>query len=548
MMSKKKLTVDDILKTPHFEQSLVIAGNKGLSKTIEWVHIIDTTYSRNYVNGCELILTTGAGWKSENDPFIFLNQLIEKNVTALCIQLGEKFNHYRSVNDVPKQLIDIADANDFPLIVFPENYDCRFVDLIHNLHTLIISQNYKDYLEQEQFIHDLYLILLNPHEIKDILYFLYRYLDVNVAYFPEQEKPIFAPRVSSSRQQLIAELVDKMYQKRLGSMQRDNLSIALKNVSVCQKDMARLAIYSDKRQLSNYDFLILEKCTIGLAQEYFGNIYIQERNRQDRETWVKEWLSGQLSAQTVKQKLQEMDPYIDPAGCAICLINLSSPVTRQKIPREQILKIIGISRSFIEQQGFYLLSCIDKQSIALILLNKLEEHSWKPRLLNALSQINEIFSSSNMQHFNDGISFSVGKIYPALDQLINSCEDAKKTIYIQNKLNNQAILFYDDLHIYRIIMVMEKAGSLNDFIKDYLQPIIRSGNEPDTVLLKTLLALRDCYYNKIEAAKQLYISRQSLYQRISTLEELLGEDFISEPQKRICLEIALYGLEYMNTR
>lgn len=547
-MENHKLTVKDILKTPHFQQSMLLAGKKGLSKTIDWVHIIDTTNSKNYVNGHELVLTTGAGWKSENDPIIFLNQLIEKNVTALCIQLGEKFNHFWSVNDIPQKMIRIADAHNFPLIIFPETYDCRFVDLIHNLHTMIINQNYDHYLEQEQFIHDLYLILLNPHEIKDILYFLSRYLDVNVAYFPALEKPVFAPRVSSSRQQMITELVDKMSQKSIDLMQEDNLNIAFKNVSVCQKDLAHLVIYSDKRHLNKYDFQILEKCTIGLAQEYFGTMYILERSRQDKDTWVKEWLSGQLNTQVIKQNLQDLDPYIEPAGCTTCLINLSSSISRQKIPREHILKIIGISRSFIEQQGFYLLSCVEQQSIVLILLDKIEEHPWKSRLSCALNQIKEILSSSNLQHYHDEISFSVGKIYPDLEKLKNSRENAQETLNVQNKLDNPTILFYDDLHIYRIIIAMEKAGSLNGFIQDYLQPIIRDGIQPDTMLLKTLLALRDCHYNKIEAARQLFISRQSLYQRISTLEELLGKDFISAPQKRICLETALYGLEYTKNR
>ncbi|MBW6464028.1 MAG: helix-turn-helix domain-containing protein, partial [Firmicutes bacterium] len=44
----------------------------------------------------------------------------------------------------------------------------------------------------------------------------------------------------------------------------------------------------------------------------------------------------------------------------------------------------------------------------------------------------------------------------------------------------------------------------------------------------------------------LFIARQSLYQRIKVLETFLGSDFISSPQKRACLDIALYGLDYIN--
>ncbi|MCJ7772631.1 MAG: helix-turn-helix domain-containing protein, partial [Desulfobacterales bacterium] len=337
---------------------------------------------------------------------------------------------------------------------------------------------------------------------------------------------------------------NKMRLKKVDSMQSDGFSIACRNVTVCKQDMAHLMIFSENRQLSNYEYLILEKCTIGLAQEFYGNIYVQERDRQNKELWVKEWLKGRLSIQEIMQKLQEIYPFIQPSGCTVCLVNISSSNPKQIIPAEYMLKIIGVARSFFEQQGFYLLSRTEPRSIIFILLNITDAHSWKLHLGNALSQISVILSSSSLHYFKDAISFSVGKMYPTIDQLKASHDNAQETLYIQQKLNNQATLFYDDLHVYRIIMALEKGGAVNSFILDYLQPVIRDSTKPD-VMLKTLVALRDCHYNKIETAKQLFIARQSLYQRIDDLEKLLGEDFISSPQKRICLEIALYSLEYM---
>ncbi len=545
-MKDSNLTVAEILETPHFEQSIIVSGKAGLNKTVDWVHVIDTTHSRNYVNGYELVLTTGAGWKDERDPLIFLDQLIEKKVTALCIQMGSYFNNFRSIDDIPKEMIEKADANDFPLIAFPEEYDCRFVDIVHNLHTLIINQNYKHYLEQEHFLQDLYMILLNPHDIKDILYFLHRYLDVNVAYFPAQEKPCFAPRVSSSKQQLVTKVFETMRSKSAYSMQKDSMSIAYREVKVCKQDMAHLLIYSNKRQLNTFEYLILDKCTIGLAQEYFSNIYLQEKERQSRESWVKNWANGQLGGQEIMQKLQGLDPFIETSGCAACLVNFSSSKPSQRIPEEHMLKIISMVRSFIEKQGFYLFSQVEQQSIILILLNKLDVQSWKMRLANSLGQLSEILSSSNRLHFNGGISFSVGKMYPALDQLKISLENAKETLYIQQIVKNSTILFFDELHVYRIIVALEKAGALESFVSDYLNPVVKDRVEPDNRLIKPLIALRDCHYNKNETAKNLSISRQSLYERVAVLENLMGEDFISSPQKRVCLETALYGLEYMD--
>ncbi len=98
--------------------------------------------------------------------------------------------------------------------------------------------------------------------------------------------------------------------------------------------------------------------------------------------------------------------------------------------------------------------------------------------------------------------------------------------------------------VYTIVLALDKSGELNGFINRHLRPILSAKPPKNNLLLQTLIALRDCQYNKIEAARRLFISRQSIYQRIKTLENLLGDDFLNNAQKKICIETALYGLHY----
>ena len=177
-----ELKVKDIVEFPQFKQAIILAGEQGLNNTISWVHVLEHTNIREFVNGNELVLTTGARWKSDEDLLMFIEQLIEKSVSGLCIQLGAKYNSYKTPDGIPKEIISKAEENSFPLIVFPEDYDCRFIDLIHDVHSVIINKNYKYFLEQEQFLQDLYKILLHPHDIKDILNHLHQYLKVNVVF------------------------------------------------------------------------------------------------------------------------------------------------------------------------------------------------------------------------------------------------------------------------------------------------------------------------------------------------------------------------------
>ncbi|MBW6464023.1 MAG: PucR family transcriptional regulator [Firmicutes bacterium] len=548
MNNSVDFTVENMLKLPQLEHALLIAGKGGLGRTIKWVHVLEHIYTKDFVNGHELVLTTGACWKNNRDPSIFLDQLIDKNVSALCIQLGSKYNKYRTYGDIPKKLIEKADANNFPLIVFPEHYDCRFIDLIHDIHSVIINQGYKQFLNQEQFLDKLHQIMLNIHDINDILNYLHSYLDLNVVYIDKHRKPIYIPKQTSSEQDRISELIKKMRQGSISDLQRDNLSIACRDVNNHEQDPALIAIYSNQRRLTSFEHLILDKCAINLAKVSFENLLVQEKERRNRDQWVKKWIAGQMSIQAIEKKLLEDEPFYNPTGCVACLISFPQVFTQKGKQIEKMHRLTGIARSFLEQKGFKLLSLIEKHSIVFILTSLAKKELWKANLISALDELVKELSAGAFLESKENILISVGEIYPELDKLELSYKNAQDTFYVQNKFENSYLLFYDDLQIYRAIIALEKSGDLTAFIEKYLGPLLSNYTDADQMLIKTLTALRDNQYNKIEAAKSLHISRQSIYLRIKTLESLLGDNFLSLPRERICLETALYGLEYLQTK
>jgi len=548
--TKEVLTVKEALKSEYLESAgaVVAAGKGGLDKTVKWAHILEITQCKDYVNGHELILTTGAGWKSKNDPLVFVRQLIAKNVTALCIQLGEKFNDFKSADDIPTEILEEAGSNDFPLILIPENYECRYVDLMHSLHTMIINKDYKVYLEQEKFLNNLQQILTNPHDTTDILHYIHSSLDVSTAYIPVKGKAQFIPKINKTKQRQIKEYLHNTEEKSLISMQKGNLIIAFTQVKACNQNLGYLVIFSEKHILSSFTFLVLEKCSIALAQDFLGTLYVEEKERQNKAQWVSKWAAGLLSTQEIEQNIQAVEPFLNPSGVIACLISHNCPYKNQKSMVESTLKLTGVARSIFDKHGFTLFWHEDYQSFAYILIDSQKKNSWEYRMNKALEEIYDLFSPGSPYNLNQNRLFYIGKRYDNLNQLKESLETAKEVLYFNEKASHVNTYFYDYLHIYKIIIMLEKSGMLENFIKEYLGPIVNKiTQESNQDLVSTLAALRDCQYNKKEAAEKLYITRQSIYQRINILEELLGSDFMTSPEKRSCLEISLYGLEYLNS-
>jgi PucR family transcriptional regulator, purine catabolism regulatory protein len=540
------LTVDDVLKSKLFKNSLVIAGSKGLGKPVEWAHVMEVTNCQAYINGQEIVLTTGAGWTNVDDPYIFVNQLIRKKASALCIQLGNKFNLFDTIEDIPEKIIQKAEISDFPIIVFPKHAECRYVDLMRGLHSMIINKNYKTFQDQEAFLQQLHPIIIEPHSPEDILRLMHDHLKVNVAYIPNKGKALFIPPVNKSEQATIKRYIDSLCQEASVSMQEGSVSIAHKQVKAYGQTIANIAIYSDEYKLSNFDFMVLEKCSVVLGQDLLVDLLTREKERQSKEKWVLRWLEGRLKINEIEQMLQSAEPYSQATGIVACLVDYNDEANQPIQIDEVLLNVAAIARTVFCQQGFILMWQRSNQQLIYILIDTWINKPWKPRLDKALQEITALFLSNNHDGTERRISFSVGRIYNKLDQLHLSLSNAKEALHIRKKFKQTGPVYYDDLHVYRMIMLLENSSSTESFIKDYLGPILND-DKPGKGLLKTLIALRDCQYNKKDAAEKLLIARQSLYQRIKILEGLLGEDFMTSPEKRICTEMALYGLGYMNS-
>lgn len=542
------LSISEILKTPAFQYATVIAGQKGLNKKVDWAHILEMVDCSDYVNGHELILTTGLGWEKEEDINTFVQNLIEKNVTAMCLQLGKKFNRYRTVADIPDKVIEEANRFNFPLIVFPEEHDCRYIDLIKNIHSMIINRNYKIFVDQEEFLNRFYLMLINNHDIDDILYFIHKNLGIGVVYKQSNGSIRVIPKVSMSEKANLENLLQQDFPVETISVDCNCLQLAIKKISACGQELGILALFGKNRQLTDFDYLVLNKCTHALAQEYIGALYLKEKKNLSQERWIRKWLTGKLNNNDIENKIKIEEPSITPQGCLACLAEFSSNYEEKESVKKTFVQIAGIARTILEKKGFYLFPYKQNNTTIFLLINTQGPHTWKRRLEEALKETGNLALNGHFNNQYRKIYFYVGKLVKNLASINESLESAKKAFYIKSMIPEKNIVFFENLFVYRLILMLENRSELKNFVHDYLKPIMDNNNKPDPALLKTMIALRDNHYNKKETAKTLYIARQSLYQRINKLEELLGQDFISSAEKRISLEVALYGLEFLNAK
>lgn len=521
MQPALKLTVEEMLKLPSFKTAEIAAGHSGVHRVIRWTHIIEVTEIGQLLNGNEVILTTGVVWR-ENEELgrSFFSQLIEKGVSALCIEL-ETY-----LASIPAELIQMADENDLPVIIF--HGSVRFIDITHQINELVMESQYKMMSELETFSNMLNHLLLSGDAFNNILRLLHEYLNVQVIHLPIDGESSFFPRVEQSERRKWLNELDSGIES--GKVSRHP-------IQAIGRKFADLII-SHTEEWTDYDALVLDRTATALAQEQLRVLYIEEKRKSAESHLVDKWVEGSLSKEAIEQHLRDLKPSLRQNGFTVCLGFWD--LTEGKADFTYYSLEL---RSIFESHGFYPILSIGKDRLTVVLANLRKQIDWKSRIRRAIAEINrkDLF----LKHSAETIRFGVGNLFDQPERLQESHRMAREVIRFKKMTGKPDRLFYDELYVYRLITEMEKQDGLQQLIADYIGPVIAFDAKHNGKMLETLKVFLEVNGSKKEAAERLFIVRQTLYHRLEKIKELIGEDFMF-PEKRLAIEIAIYACKYVN--
>ena len=131
------ITVKQALELPGLRSGLpeVVAGADRLDRTVRWVHAGEVPNIASLLKGGELLLTTGYGMGNRPaDQRAFVRTLAERDIAALVVELGTRFTR------LPAALVDTARAAGLPLVQL--HREVPFVTVTEEIHTEIINGHY----------------------------------------------------------------------------------------------------------------------------------------------------------------------------------------------------------------------------------------------------------------------------------------------------------------------------------------------------------------------------------------------------------------------
>lgn len=549
----------DMLKRPVFRKAEVLASERALTRYVRWVHIMEVPEVGNLLNGGELVLTTGIGWQDNAQQGLsFLRQLIAHGAAGLCIELGA---HTKSQLGAMKE---IASAEDFPLIWFHEQV--RYIDITQDLHFTLLRSHQRLIAELDTLTTSFNQLLLNGDGVQPLLRLLSRTTGYDVALYPLEGEasavPYCAPEHLEARRQSWfshRESVSTRMESRTEHTSPTEfcsspgtLSLSVQALEYTFADLVLTTAkpsnhdldLENQHQPSN-EFILqaMERCAAAIAQDWMRTKYMEEKRRYKEDMWVIDWLNGHHSPKEIHEYLSTASPLLATGTGTIILFERIPGYSDSLKLQKLLIQRNIVSRSIFSREGFTLYSTVLNHQIILIIIDPQPGVQRKSHLWNCIQQLQQ-HEADQTHHLFSGL-LGIGQSCANLARIKDSLDSAKETLSIQKDIGAMQQPFYSNLHCYRIIAGMKQSGSLEDFIEEYLGPIIRYDAEKGGQLLHTLKQYFVLCCSKQETATRLFIVRQTLYHRLHKIETLLGEDYVL-PEKRVAIELAIYGYEYVH--
>lgn len=123
----------------------LIAGENGLKNQVKWTHTVESEEIVDFIQGKELIFTTGLVMKSDEDLLELVKKANERDASGFMVFIG------RYIENISDKVIDYCDNNDFPLFIVP--WGMEMSDTIRSL-TINIIESEKTYLEISNALKD----------------------------------------------------------------------------------------------------------------------------------------------------------------------------------------------------------------------------------------------------------------------------------------------------------------------------------------------------------------------------------------------------------
>lgn len=526
--------LDEVLNLDLFKKSYLLTKGKIDSKVVSSVNVM---LDREIVHWIEregqVILTTGE----------MFGKLDEESLTSLIEALHEKKVSAVFIKVLPyiKQMPEVAmrKFEELNIPVLHLDYYVSFTEIFASIYALMY-QKQTNILNRVETLHkDMMNVVVNGGNIDDILKSIFKTISVPVFirdyYFEDTYylKEVFQEEYEKLSDNIETTPFDHKQPQKTTEMiiyKEEEIERLLIPIFVKNKVYGHIAAYGKRGSIANYDQLGLEAISNVVALEFLKKISVQEVENKYKVEFFDDLISGDNQKRLKAVGRGSNFRFSENAFYALIHVHVHSET--QDLT-DRMMKASYLTDLICKDKGHSYM--ILNKSDGVYVMVMLKENEGKSIIQRYVKSIYDVLHSKMKKA---QVKIGVGKVYQGLEYIYKSYTEAQKAVNASLKYMDQAVVFFDEMGVYKIFSNPSIQDEMQAFLNEMLDPLFVYDARKDTELVKTLEVYFQCNGNLKKMSECLFTHYNTILYRLSRIQEIIKVDLDDEDQ-RYALQTAL---------
>ncbi|WP_158605509.1 PucR family transcriptional regulator [Amycolatopsis panacis] len=529
-------TVREILTLPPVlaGDPRLLVGERWADRPVRWVHVCEQPDLARFIDAGDLVLTSGMGLQNHPEEWLpVLETLTERGASGLFLELGRYFERF------PAEVVERAEETGLALAVFRRQ--TRFVEIIHSVHRSILQRHTHE-LERIATMHAAFTKLgLTGPSTGEILQLARSVLHREVYLEDLAHRLVAFARADDSPAPVMADW-------REHSLRRPNVDQAAYDdetgtlvvpVGTPDEQWGRLVIPLGHTP-TTAERLTADRTADALALQRLLDADHQMLEWQTRETLVDILFEQQYA--TEEDALMRCRAQGFPlngqvlAGGGLRLPGLAAG--KGKVSAARLRESLAWINRIVRDHGLPVLAGLAGPGQLRLIVHGPTENALEAVFAKLADRVRERRFAGETEPPVLGF----GSTIQAIDGIRRSCHEAADVVAASRTADPQPYYRLEDVQIHGFLRLLHEDPRLQNYTDRQLAPLLRLAPAERDLLLVTLRTYLDHGRNKAETARQLHLSRPSLYDRLERIRRILKAD-IEEPRTALSLQFAIHALD-----
>ena len=533
--------LEDLFIVDVFQEAEVIAGHAGLKRRVDTIEISETPDVFHFMAENSLLLTTGYAF--QEDPRT-LSKLISEINERPCAGMAIKLKRF--IDEIPDEVLKLANALEFPIIRIPESltlgtvahqllgflWDNKIEELFYAIHvhkkfTNMMMKGYKlqTLIENLGTLLKCPVLLLNP--IGEIVSYSHHFEQNKMKNVKEEVSSIFKGDIDSYREK------GKLFIHNPNALEI-KMPINIFPVKTTRLYPFLLLIFDYDRLPYPSSQLAIEQASTVISFTLLKNEAIKESNRMLENNFFGSLVDGNI---TTKQEmihrgkqhgLLDHQKYI----CIICTIDKEKSADMLNRIYDYLNEYLKIAFCQTEAHPIIFL----KDAYFVILL-QFPQHTDEP-VKSLIKDRLEKFQLEVMENVKVSLSFGAGSLVKeVIDIAITYSEAVEAWENGCNLFQYSFINFYETKQLKELMHLLPEQN-IKKFYENTMRSLSYPKSKDEDDLLHTLIVYLDHHCEISKTAKKLFVHRNTVKYRIAKCEDILGYS-VHDSENSLHLRMAL---------